>query len=246
MRLIKNSLYDAPPIVPALNAKIGLRDNIDLRLSFAQGYRAPALRELYFDFVDANHSILGNKDLKAETSNSVNAALSWRYGTPLRSTFTFSSFYNVFDNLIDYGVDANDASITRMMNVDKFKTTGVSFEQMFVYKQWQLNFGALYIGRYNRLSSENNLSREVPQFNWSPEANASLYYNWAKTKTTLALMYKYTGARPTWQFVNGAGSNEVKLAELSSFSWADITATKTLLNHITLQAGAKIYSTSGM
>ncbi len=59
-------------------------------------------------------------------------------------------------------------------------------------------------------------------------------------------MYKYTGARPTWQFVNGAGSNEVKLAELSSFSWADITATKTLLNHITLQAGAKIYSTSGM
>ncbi len=175
-------MYDAPPIVPALNAKIGLRDNIDLRLSFAQGYRAPALRELYFDFVDANHSILGNKDLKAETSNSVNAALSWRYGTPLRSTFTFSSFYNVFDNLIDYGVDANDASITRMMNVDKFKTTGVSFEQMFVYKQWQLNFGALYIGRYNRLSSENNLSREVPQFNWSPEANASLYYNWAKPK----------------------------------------------------------------
>lgn len=238
-RWIKNSLYDAPPIVPALNAKIGLHDNIDLRLSYAQGYRAPALRELYFDFVDANHKIYGNKNLKAETSNSINAALSWRYGTELRSTFTFSSFYNVFDNLIDYGVDAMDASITRMLNVDKFKTTGVSFEQLFLYKQWQLNIGALYIGRYNKLSSENNLSQEIPQFNWSPEANASLYYNWAKAKATLALMYKYTGARPTWQFVNGTTSNEVQLAELSSFSWADFTATKTLLNQIILQTGVK-------
>ncbi len=238
-RLIKNSLYDAPPIVPALNAKIGLRDNIDLRLAYAQGYRAPALRELYFDFIDANHSILGNKDLKAETSNSFNAALSWRYGTELRSTFTLSGFYNVFKNLIDYGIDATDASITRMMNIDEFKTTGASFEQMFIYKQWQLNIGALYIGRYNRLSSEDNLSQEVPQFNWSPEANASLYYNWAKAKTTLAFLYKYTGARPTWQFVNGTGSNEVQLTELSSFSWADFTATKTLFNSITLQTGIK-------
>lgn len=238
-RLIKNSLYEAPPIVPALNAKIGLRDNIDLRLAYAQGYRAPALRELYFDFIDANHSILGNKDLRAETSNSFNAAVSWRYGTDLRSTFTFSSFYNVFDNLIDYGIDANDASITRMMNVDKFKTTGISFEQMFVYKQWQLNIGALYIGRYNRLSSEDNLSREVPTFNWSPEANAGLHYNWAKAKTTLAFLYKYTGARPTWQFVNGTSSNEVQLTELSSFSWADFTATKTLFNSTTVQTGIK-------
>lgn len=238
-RIIKNSLYDAPPVVPALNVKIGLRNNIDLRLSYAQGYRAPALRELYFDFIDANHSILGNKDLVAETSNSVNAALSWRYGTELRSTFTLSSFYNAFDNLIDYGVDANDASITRMMNVNKFKTTGVSFEQIFVYKQWQLNFGALYIGRYNRLSNEDNVSREVPQLSWSPEANASLYYNWAKAKATLALMYKYTGPRPSWQFVNGTSSNEVKLTELGSFNWADFTATKTLLNHISLQAGVK-------
>lgn len=238
-RMVKNSLYDAPPLVPALNAKIGLRDNIDLRLSYAQGYRAPALRELYFDFIDANHTILGNKNLEAETSNSVNAALSWRYGTELRSTFTFSSFYNVFNNLIDYGVDANDASITRIMNVDRFKTTGASFEQLFLYKQWQLSIGALYIGRYNRLSSENNLSLEVPRFNWSPEANASLYYNWTKAQATLALMYKYTGAKPTWQYINSTSSNEVKLTELSSFSWADFTATKILLQHITLQAGVK-------
>ncbi|MCH5715153.1 TonB-dependent receptor plug domain-containing protein [Niabella hibiscisoli] len=238
-RLIKNSLYDAPPIVPALNAKIGLRDNIDLRLAYAQGYRAPALRELYFDFVDANHKIYGNKDLEAETSNSINAALSWRYGTQLRSTFTFSSFYNVFKNLIDYGTDQTDGTITRMMNIDEFKTTGASFEQMFVYRQWQLNIGALYIGRYNRLSSEDNVSREVPKFNWSPEANASLYYNWKKAETTLAFMYKYTGPRPTWQYVSITTSNEVKLTQLSSFSWADFTATKTLLKNITLQTGIK-------
>ncbi|WP_460686607.1 TonB-dependent receptor plug domain-containing protein [Niabella aquatica] len=238
-RLIKNSLYDAPPIVPALNTKIRLSDDIDLRLSYAKGYRAPALRELYFDFIDANHTILGNKDLKAETSNSFNGSLSWSYNNnDIKAMSTLSGFYNVFNDLIDYALDPADNTTTKLFNVSKFKTTGVSFEQGFMYRQLQLNVGALFIGRYNDLTNEEGLSREVPRFNWSPEVNATVYYNISKIKTNLALLYKYSGARKTYQMVNGSTS-DVELRGLNSFSWADFSISKTLFNTVTLQAGVK-------
>lgn len=238
-RLIKNSLYDAPPIVPALNTKIRLSDNMDVRLSYAKGYRAPALRELYFDFIDANHAILGNKDLKAETSNSFNGSLAWSYNqNGIKAMSTFSGFYNVFNDLIDYALDPADNTTTRLFNVSKFKTTGISFEQGFIYKQLQLNVGALLVGRYNDLSNEEGLSREVPAFNWSPEVNTNIFYSISKIKTSLALMYKYSGARKAYQMVNGSTA-DVELKGLSSFNWADFSVSKTLFSAVTLQAGVK-------
>ncbi len=235
-RVIKNSVYKAPPIVPALNAKLELSDCMSLRLSCAQGYRAPALRELYFDFVDANHTILGNKKLKAETSNSVNASLSWRSkGSVLQTTATLSSFYNIFNNLIGYATDANNNAVTRLFNVGKFKTTGISYEQFFLWKQWQVNTGALFVGRYNKLKS---MGASIPQFNWSPEANAGVSYTFLKAQTQLSFMYKYTGVRKSYQMMNG-DINDIKLAEVGTFHWADFTITKTGFKTLMLQAGVK-------
>jgi len=77
LRFIKNSVYDAPPVIPSINSKISLSKQLDLRLAYAYGFRSPALRELYFYFVDANHNIVGNPNLKAETSNSFNGSLNW-------------------------------------------------------------------------------------------------------------------------------------------------------------------------
>ncbi|HJT73439.1 MAG TPA: TonB-dependent receptor, partial [Chitinophaga sp.] len=78
VRLSKNSVYDAPPIIPSLNTKFALGKDVDLRLSYARGFRAPALRELYFYFFDASHSIKGNPDLKAEYSNSYTGSVTWQ------------------------------------------------------------------------------------------------------------------------------------------------------------------------
>jgi outer membrane receptor for ferrienterochelin and colicins len=33
LRFIKNSVYDAPPVIPSLNAKFALANNLDLALS---------------------------------------------------------------------------------------------------------------------------------------------------------------------------------------------------------------------
>ncbi|HEX7692581.1 MAG TPA: TonB-dependent receptor, partial [Sediminibacterium sp.] len=58
-RFISNSVYDAPPVIPSVNARFKLGKRMDLRLAYAKGFRSPALRELYFSFFDASHSIKG-------------------------------------------------------------------------------------------------------------------------------------------------------------------------------------------
>ena len=238
-RLTKNSLYDAPPVVPAFNAKFSLWKDADLRLSYAKGYRAPALRELYFDFIDASHAILGNQNLKAERSNSINGSLLWSYRTAqVKAKSTLSGFYNVFDDLIDYALDPANPAITKLFNVSKFKTAGISFEQGIIYRQWEISLGGLWLGRYNNLVNEEGLVRELPAFNWSPELNASVFYQFSKIKTNLALLYKYSGARKAYQMVSGSVT-DIELTGLDSYHWADFSVSKTLWNTVTLQAGAK-------
>ncbi|RZL41805.1 MAG: TonB-dependent receptor, partial [Pedobacter sp.] len=151
VRFIKNSVYDAPAVIPSLNTKFGLTKNFDLRLSYARGFRAPALRELYFDFFDASHSIMGNENLKAEKSHSFNASLVWagiqKENMQFRSTV--SSFYNLFGDRIDYGMDPNNPTITTLINVSKYKTIGGTIDNAFIHKNLQVNLGFSYIGRYN-------------------------------------------------------------------------------------------------
>ncbi|WP_460759573.1 TonB-dependent receptor plug domain-containing protein [Niabella terrae] len=239
MRLIKNALYDAPPVIPAFNAKVGLTDRLDLRLAYARGYRAPALRELYFDFIDANHAILGNRDLKAENSRSLDAALNWQYRSGAwKVVSNLSGFYNVFEDLIDYATDPAEPTITRLFNVSRFKTTGIRWEQQLLYQNWQVQAGLLYVGRYNKLHEDKDLDSDVPVFNWSPEINASIYYKLDKISTSFALMYKFTGACNGYQ-LSGTEGAPVVLTKVDAYHWADLTATKNLWHRLMLQAGVK-------
>lgn len=105
LRFLKNSVYDAPPVIPSINTKFILAKGLDLRVAYARGFRSPALRELYFTFFDASHSIRGNTNLKAEHSDSFNAFLAYQIieKSTLRLNSTLGGFYNHFNNLISIG-----------------------------------------------------------------------------------------------------------------------------------------------
>ncbi len=241
LRFIKNSVYKAPPAIPSLNAKFALSPRLDLRLAYARGFRSPALRELYFNFFDASHSIRGNPNLKAETSNSINGSLVWQAGRQFKSTL--GGFYNVFNNLISYGIDPSDPRVSMNINIDKFKTTGVTLENVFTWKALQATVGFSYIGRYNNLLTATDTTNYVgglPSFMWSPEVNTNLTYTLPTLDTKVSLFYKYSGRRPSYQTTVTA-DNQVSatLTEIAPFHWADITLTKPIAKYLTLTAGAK-------
>ncbi len=66
------------PIIPSLQTKF-IKGKSIWRASYAKGYRAPTLKELYFLFVDINHNVRGNATLQAEVAH--NATVSHRYRT---------------------------------------------------------------------------------------------------------------------------------------------------------------------
>ncbi len=236
IRMIRNSVYDAPPVIPSINTKFVLADNLDLRLSYARGFRSPSLRELYFNFFDANHQIVGNPDLKAETSHSFNGSLTWKKASAneLIYSTTLGGFYNNVKNLIDYAIDANDPNIFILTNVSNSKTAGASLATAIKHKQWNITLGAAYTGFYNAYAESDT---ELPQLQWSPEANSTISYRFSKLGLDANLFYKFTGKRPYYALNNT--TQQVVLTEQEAYHMADFTVNKKLFKLFSLNAGIR-------
>lgn len=239
LRFIKNSIYPAPPIIPSLNTKFTLNESFDLRLAYARGFRSPALRELYYNFVDASHNIIGNPNLKAEESNSFNGSLTWAGLNidELQIRSTLAGFYNIFKNRITFAQSSQDATMTTLFNVLKYETTGFTLDNTIIYKNLNATIGASYIGRYND-QLESNPDLAIPEFAWSPEITATILYNLPKIKANVSLFYKYSGAVPSYQSV-GSSTTDYQLVEIGGFSLADLMLNKSIYKYFTINAGVK-------
>lgn len=235
VRFTRNSIYDAPSVLPSLNTKFKLTRNLDLRVSYAQGFRAPSLRELYFNFFDANHQIIGNPDLKAETSNSFNASLNWGKFTDSKVAYTtvLSGFYNKVKNLIDYAPSLADPNVFILTNVSDSKTAGFALQSMAKYKNWNLGVGAAYTGFYNSYSEQD---KSLPDLQWSAEANITAGYSFTKLGLDVNLFYKLTGKKPFYAI--DSADNYI-LSKYEAYNLADLTVNKKLFRFLTLNMGVR-------
>lgn len=242
LRFIKNSVYDAPPVIPSLNTKFRLSDHFDFRLGYANGFRSPALRELYYNFVDANHNILGNPNLKAEQSNSFTSSLTFSDGADqdLHFRSVLSAFYNKFKNKIEFGQSATVTNETTLLNVEKYKSLGGTFENTFYLRNFQFSVGASYIGYFNQYQESGTLPGESSKFSWSPEINSNISYTFSQYSTTINLSYKFTGQQPIYSlYTPEGGTPEINLAKTGSFNLADLMITKRFFKFFSLNAGVK-------
>ena len=243
LRFIKNSVYNAPPVIPSINSKFILSKQLDLRLAYAYGFRSPALRELYFNFVDANHNIVGNPNLKAESSNSFNGSLNWTAIPKNKMTYSVSlgTFYNEFNNQIDFALASATSNQYTYFNVNKAKTTGVTFENKFTLKNLEASLGFSYIGFYRKLYDDKDYIKEdTKEFLWSPELSTSVSYTVSKLKTKLNLFYKYTGERP--QYVTGkntANQPVLLISKTGAYHLADFISNTQINKYIGFTAGVK-------
>ncbi len=235
IRFIKNSIYNAPPLVTSLNAKYSFTNKLDFRVSYARGFRSPSLRELYFNFFDANHQIIGNPNLKAETSHSFTSSLNWNKTTAkqMEISFVLNGFYNNVKNLIDYAIDAADPNIYMLANVTDSKTAGTSFSSSAKYKRWNITLGGAYTGFYNDFYGTD---KSLPTLQWSPEINSNIGYSISKIGLDLNLFYKLNGKRPYY----ATNSNqEIVQATQQSYQLADFTINKKLCKYISLNTGVR-------
>ena len=90
------------PVIPSLNTMLLVND-FNIRFAYARGFRSPSIKELYFEFVDVNHNILGNEDLIPENSDNLqfNLDYSKRFSNYKIET-GIKLFHNDIRNLITF------------------------------------------------------------------------------------------------------------------------------------------------
>ncbi|MEO6683396.1 MAG: TonB-dependent receptor [Ginsengibacter sp.] len=242
LRFSNNSEYDAPPIIPSINTKFALNKELDLRLAYGYGFRAPTLRELYLNFIDVNHNLVGNKDLKAEYSNSINGSLTYSPVSVKNILFssTLSGFYTAFRNQVELLENVKNPIEYTYYNTDKSKTLGGSIENVFEWKNLDIGIGFSYIGySSSQFDDENLIKMDHRDLLWTPEINTNITYRLDKLKTKLALFYKYTGNRPSFSFGKIDSKDAILLTHTSAYQFADFSTTTEIHKMLTLHLGVK-------
>ena len=217
VRISYNNRYQAP-IIPSLQFQYSRLKNFTFKYSFGNGFRAPGLKELYLDFVDNNHNILGNENLKSEVSQNHNFSIvsKQKLSNNRNLILTNSYFFNKINNQIALVVvDQNTLSYT-YKNIDKFRSWGTN---LFA----QIYFGKLFLSSGFSIAGIRNSAFDAigqKNFLYTPEFNFQSSYSLKHKKlepTTFSVFYKYNGK------VRGFELNETRevvptsISDFSSF-----------------------------
>ena len=235
--------YDAPIAIPSVLTKFKLTKHMDLRLSYAYGFRSPTLQELYFSFHNDNHDIDGNPDLKAEYSHNITGSVAYRvlHSEKIHLTTTLSGFYNDFRDKISLAQNVDIPNYNTYYNIDRYKTVGGSLENSLSWGGLRANLNVSLIGRYNRYATGD---KSMPRFRYSPEVSTSISYHIEKTGTDISLFYKYTGERKEYYYheyttADNKKESEIYLRGMKSYHTGDLTVTQKLTSFLHLNAGVK-------
>lgn len=222
-RYAYNSLYDAP-IVPSVTMKYDPVENVTLRASYARGFRAPSLRELFFYFVDFNHNIQGNPNLEAEQSDNIQVS----------GVFTIKNTENVLkiEPTLFYNDIRNQISLAQQgstlfsyINVGKFKSKGVTTTVSYFRSNVTASFAASYIGRYNEFYEENT---SFPEFTYTPEFVTTVSYLAPISELNFSIFYKYTGELPV---ITQSPLGTISQGFIGAFHSLDVTISRNFFDN---------------
>lgn len=233
VRFIYNTKY-AAPLVYSINVRWQPNEQMTARASYARGFRAPSLKELYLFFVDINHNIRGNEDLEAETSHNANASFSYFREIDIHYIgFEVKLFYNNIENIITLAQVNND--LYTYINVDKYITQGGELELKYkLHPNFDLRLGVVETGRYNSFSQD---SDGINKFYYTTDFIANLHYKVIKWNADVSVFYKYSGRLPQF-FVSADG--QVVEGFIDQFNTMDITLQKSIMgNRLIIGGGVK-------
>lgn len=225
-----NSSYKAP-LVPMVAAKYKFGKYV-LRGSWSQGFRAPDLKELYIFFVDVNHNVQGNPDLKAESSNNLTFSVSGlRKLKKHDKSFlkpSLTAFYNHITDKINLANITSD--LYTYVNIDEFKSYGGRVNLNFLNEKTRINTAFGYTAINNGINTGGN-----GYFGYT-EASAAVIQNWKGN--VLSASTKYNGKQRI--ILIDAESGEVTQRETRDYAFVDVQWSRYFFKkHLKINAGVK-------
>lgn len=187
VRYTYNSKF-AKAISPAIHSKIELTKNTQLRASYARGFRAPTLKEMYLQFVDQNHTIIGNADLKPEIGDHLEIGITHtRKLNKLTAQFGLTGYYNTIQNLITLAVYNGQGVLRIYDNLDHYRNFIATGQAKLDFKKMsiQQSFGFTHV-----------LESVVVPKHTIYEISTTFSYKNEYLKTTFNFNYKFNSKQP--------------------------------------------------
>lgn len=188
LRMTLNSLYPNG-YTPALHVKYDISERTQIRASYANGYRVPSLKELYLQFIDQNHTIIGNPDLKPEQGHHYEIGMDKNLWSQKNNSLSISAnmMHNDIRNMITLAVYNSQGILRVYQNLERYKNWMANARLQLKGEKWnaQLGGGYIYVEQ----------STILPQHTIA-EMNASLSYKIPKVNTTFNFNYKYNSKQP--------------------------------------------------
>jgi outer membrane receptor for ferrienterochelin and colicins len=188
---------------------------------------------MYLQFIDLNHEVIGNPNLRPEHSNHFQLSSTWQYTMgQINSQLSLSVLYNeVRDmiNLAKINPDPNDLAYT-YTNIARVQNIIFIVQKDIDWKDLTFSPGASFTHVFKEEGSTDGFN--------TIEASANARYLFRQPKVYLSLFYKYTG--PTRMAANMPTSKEVFGAEVSGFSMLNASLERSFYNkRINLVLGVK-------
>lgn len=222
--------FKLAPIIPSLQIKYNATKHLIFRGSYARGFRAPTLKELYFLFVDINHNVQGNPALSTETAHNFIGSLDYRHiiAKNAAATFKVSYFKNFITNQIQLALIDNRSNLYQYINVGRMNSQGVTSQTEYFRNDFQFKVSASWINNESK-----SLANEGWK-NWSViQTSFNVSYKFKKPNFSVQLFSRYTGRNYGFQEDGNA-------FEIAPYYLADMSVNKLLFNNkIDLQFGCK-------
>ncbi|MEP5253456.1 MAG: TonB-dependent receptor [Winogradskyella arenosi] len=224
-----NTLFHSK-FLGSLSARYLMANGFELRGNLGTSYRVPNFEELYYYFVDSNHDVQGNEDLKPENGYSAFLNLkkrSWINNLSLINNLKIS-YLDVSDK-IDLAVVNATPLQYQYINIDTYKLIGFTLENTLKMEDLSFNLGATVQGISRINNSEANSN---DKFLYNLQLNTSASYFVKPIETAFTLLLKYNGAQEQYYATgtDSEGNSTFSLAKTEAYSWVDASVKKSFLD----------------
>lgn len=221
----RHSVYDNR-FTPAIQLQWQLNEKMSLRSSFAQGYRSPTLKELYLDFVDINHNVLGNAGLVPEISTDIQAVLSYQYNENL--SLDLNAYSTMLENKID--LVQYEPARYRYDNIDSYDVRGFALDG--TYTSDLFTFSSSYSLGFWSVGIE---EESAPDYSRVFDMNHNLEIN-LPLGLTGNVNFRHQGSQPIYRLID----DEIIINDIGGSNFVDFSVNKSFLkDKLSLTIGSR-------
>lgn len=227
VRVMFSSQFDTQQAI-SLSTKYSFTKDFDIRLIAGTSPRVPNYDELYSYFVDVNHNVQGNANLNPENGKSAFIHLRKKHNfNTIQSESKLSGWLIDVSDRIELIIVNSMPLEYKFMNIDTYKTRGVSYNNHLKYNDFSGNIGITYAGMAKEMTENNG----GDDFLYAMQFNLNGSYTFPKTKTTISAFYKYNGSM--YQYIQStdiAQNVSFVKGKREAFSWLDASVKQNFLS----------------